>query len=108
MKLAYHGHERGSTVRTEANAHSRSAARANSRACVVDVPYAVAWRVCREGLRHTVPMEWEPEAKARLQKAPFFVRPFVKGCAEKEAKARGLESVTSALLDELKAREHKG
>ncbi|HVZ36350.1 MAG TPA: PCP reductase family protein [Polyangiaceae bacterium] len=53
-------------------------------------------------------MEWEPEAAARIERAPFFVRPFIRGRAEKEAKARGLSKVTTALLDELKAREHKG
>ena len=53
-------------------------------------------------------MDWQPEAEARLKKAPFFIRPFIKGRAEKEAKARGLAHVTTALLDELKGREHKG
>lgn len=52
-------------------------------------------------------MEWQPEAEARLKKAPFFVRPFIKARAEKEAKARGMSQVTTALLDELKAREHR-
>jgi hypothetical protein len=53
-------------------------------------------------------MEWEKEAQARLKKAPFFVRPFVRGRAEREAEARGLGRVTCELLDELKASEHKG
>jgi hypothetical protein len=53
-------------------------------------------------------MDWEPVAKARLKKAPFFVRPFIKARAEREASARGLGTVTGALLDELKANEHKG
>lgn len=53
-------------------------------------------------------MEWENEAEARVKKAPFFVRPFIKSRAEREAKARGLSKVTCALLDELKAKEHKG
>jgi hypothetical protein len=53
-------------------------------------------------------MQWEPEAEARIKKAPFFIRPFIKGRAEKEAKARGLPQVTCALLDELKAKEHRG
>ena len=53
-------------------------------------------------------MDWDQEAEARLKKAPFFVRPFIKLRAEKEAKARGHTKVTSALLDELKASEHRG
>jgi len=51
-------------------------------------------------------MNWEPDAHARLKKAPFFVRPFIKARAEREASARGLSVVTCALLDELKASEH--
>lgn len=53
-------------------------------------------------------MEWDHEAEARMKKAPFFIRPFIKGRAEKEAKARGLTKVTCALLDELKQSEHRG
>jgi hypothetical protein len=53
-------------------------------------------------------MEWEAEAEARIKKAPFFIRPFIKSRAEKEAKARGLTKITAALLDELKSREHRG
>ena len=53
-------------------------------------------------------MEWESEAEQRLKRAPFFIRPFIKGRAEKEAKSRGLSKVTTGLLDELKAREHRG
>ena len=56
----------------------------------------------------TAAMEWEPEARARLARAPFFVRPFIKARAEREASARGLGSVTCGLLDELKASEHEG
>jgi len=58
--------------------------------------------------RHTRPMEWDSEAEARVKKAPFFVRPFIRSRAEREAKARGLSKVTSTLLDELKSNEHKG
>lgn len=53
-------------------------------------------------------MKWDPEAEARVKKAPFFIRPFIRGRAEKEAKARGLDQVTCTLLDELKSSEHKG
>jgi hypothetical protein len=53
-------------------------------------------------------MQWDEAALARVKKAPFFIRPFIKSRAEKEAAARGLERVTTALLDELKASEHRG
>jgi Proto-chlorophyllide reductase 57 kD subunit len=53
-------------------------------------------------------MEWEPDAQARVKKAPFFVRPFIKARAEREATTRGLTTVTCALLDEVKAAEHDG
>lgn len=53
-------------------------------------------------------MQWEPDAQARLKKAPFFVRPFIRARAEREAAGRGLSAVTCALLDELKASEHEG
>lgn len=50
---------------------------------------------------------WETEAARRLKKAPFFVRPFVRQRAEQVARERGMAKVTTALLDELKGREHK-
>jgi hypothetical protein len=53
-------------------------------------------------------MDWEADAEARIKKAPFFIRPFIKIRAEKEARARGLAKVTTTLLDELKAHEHRG
>lgn len=52
-------------------------------------------------------MEWEPAASARLKKAPFFIRFFVKQRAEAEATKRGLTQVTTVLLDELKSKEHR-
>lgn len=53
-------------------------------------------------------MQWHPEALERLARAPFFIRPFIKRRAESEAKKRGLTLVTTQLLDELKASEHRG
>ncbi|MFO0569407.1 MAG: PCP reductase family protein [Polyangiaceae bacterium] len=53
-------------------------------------------------------MHWQPEALERLKKAPFFIRPFIKKRAEAEAKRRGAKEVDVALLDELKASEHRG
>lgn len=53
-------------------------------------------------------MEWDYEAETRVKKAPFFIRPFIRSRAEKAAKERGLSKVTTALLDELKSKEHQG
>lgn len=53
-------------------------------------------------------MDWEPAAEIRVKKAPFFIRPFIKSRAERAAKERGLSRVTTELLDELKANEHRG
>jgi hypothetical protein len=52
-------------------------------------------------------MRWDADAEARLKKAPFFIRFFIKSRAETEAKKRGLDSVSCALLDELKSSEHR-
>lgn len=51
-------------------------------------------------------MEWEPEAKLRIEKAPFFIRPFITRHAERVARARGLARVSLALLMELKSHDH--
>ncbi|HJL16691.1 MAG TPA: hypothetical protein RMH99_13595 [Sandaracinaceae bacterium LLY-WYZ-13_1] len=53
-------------------------------------------------------IRWTAEAKARLKRVPFFVRPFVKRRAQSVAKERGLDEVTSELLDQIKAKEHRG
>lgn len=45
---------------------------------------------------------WTPEAKARLEKAPVFIRPMIKKGVEKKAKARGLTEITEELMDEAK------
>jgi hypothetical protein len=53
-------------------------------------------------------MKWTEEAKRRLARAPFFVRPFIKRRAETVARERGMAEVTEALLSELKGKEHTG
>ncbi len=53
-------------------------------------------------------MRWNDEAKRRLKKVPFFVRPFVRKRAETVARKRGIDEVTSELLDEIKSKEHQG
>jgi len=52
-------------------------------------------------------MRWTDEAKKRLKKAPFFIRPFIKRRAEQEAEKRGDAEVTSELLDQIKSKEHR-
>lgn len=53
-------------------------------------------------------IDWTPEAAARLEKVPFFVRPFVKRRAEAAAAEHGLREVDSDQLDAVKEREHRG
>lgn len=53
-------------------------------------------------------IRWTDDAARRLARAPFFVRPFIKRRAESAARERGLKEVTSALLDEIKSKEHQG
>lgn len=53
-------------------------------------------------------IRWTDDAKARLSRVPFFIRPFVKRRAEAVAKERGLTEITSALLDQIKSSEHRG
>ena len=48
---------------------------------------------------------WSAEAKQRLGRVPFFVRPFVKKRAEAAARERGMTEVTGELLSELKSKE---
>ena len=53
-------------------------------------------------------LEWEPEALARVEKAPGFVQPMIIKNAEKAAKENGSNFVTVALLDELQAKQGGG
>lgn len=62
-----------------------------------------AWR---DEVNVTEPIDWEPQARERLAKVPFFMRPLVRRRAEQAARERGMKSVTSALLGELKSGQH--
>ena len=53
-------------------------------------------------------IRWTPEAAKRLKRVPFFVRPFVKRRAERAARSKGVDEVTSELLDAVKRDEHRG
>ncbi|MGH7475802.1 MAG: radical SAM protein [Longimicrobiales bacterium] len=48
-------------------------------------------------------LEWEPEARARLQRIPSFVRGVVTARVEAFARARGRARVTLATLDEVRS-----
>jgi hypothetical protein len=53
-------------------------------------------------------IKWAADAEARMKNVPFFVRPLARRKAEAAAKERGMAEVTSALLDEIKAKEMPG
>ncbi len=53
-------------------------------------------------------MKWAADAEARMKRVPFFVRPMARRKAEAAAQERGMAEVTSALLDEIKAKEMPG
>ena len=53
-------------------------------------------------------IQWASDAEARIKRVPFFVRPLARRKAEAAAEERGMPEVTSALLDELKAKEMPG
>ena len=46
------------------------------------------------------------ELRSRIKKVPFFIRPLVRRRAEAVTRERGLEEVTSQLLEKLKSRDH--
>ena len=52
---------------------------------------------------------WSPEAKTRVEKAPFFIRRFIKKKAESYAREQGLSLITESIIDKLKpSGEEKG
>ncbi|MFQ5911678.1 MAG: PCP reductase family protein [Nitrospinota bacterium] len=46
---------------------------------------------------------WTPEAEARLQRAPAFVRPMARQAIETFAKERGYERITEAVVEEARS-----
>lgn len=48
---------------------------------------------------------WEDDARSRLQRVPFFIRPLVKMRVEKVAHQRKLSVISEALLLEIKKKE---
>jgi Proto-chlorophyllide reductase 57 kD subunit len=48
------------------------------------------------------PMEWTPEAEARLKEIPFFVRPAARKKIEAFAQAAGLTQITADVYEQAK------
>ena len=48
------------------------------------------------------PIEWTPEAAARLKEIPFFVRPAARKKIEKFAEAAGVTQITEAVYEQAK------
>jgi Proto-chlorophyllide reductase 57 kD subunit len=48
------------------------------------------------------PIEWTPEAEARLKEIPFFVRPAARKKIEKFAEAAGVSQITEELYEQAK------
>jgi hypothetical protein len=50
-------------------------------------------------------LEWDNEAKERVDAAPFFVRKLIRHKVEKAARQQGLDKVTVELLDKVKKKQ---
>jgi DNA-directed RNA polymerase subunit RPC12/RpoP len=46
---------------------------------------------------------WEPEAEARLERVPAFIRPMARRSIERYAEVKGYRTVTDAVMDEARA-----
>lgn len=64
------------------------------------VDEAALRRILEAARQH--PVEWEPEARARLDRAPEFVREGIRKAAEKRARMLGVTRITSPLLTQLR------
>jgi len=72
------------------------------------VDYGESEPVVPRDAKSKATLEWEAEALKRIEKAPGFVQPMIIKNAEKEAKARGTNFVSVALLEELQAKQQGG
>jgi hypothetical protein len=52
-----------------------------------------------EGVRHSGPVRWSPEAVERLERVPRFVRGMVKRIYTDYARERGIQTLTPAVMD---------
>ncbi|MAY42524.1 MULTISPECIES: PCP reductase family protein [unclassified Neptuniibacter] len=50
-------------------------------------------------------LEWDNEAKERVDAAPFFVRKLIRHKVEKAARQQGLDKITVELLDKVKKKQ---
>lgn len=48
---------------------------------------------------------WEADAEARLQQAPFFIRPLARRKVENAARAQGVQRITLAFVESVKRQE---
>jgi len=48
-------------------------------------------------------VNWEPEAEARLERVPSFIRPMARRSIERYAEGKGYRTVTGAVMDEARA-----
>jgi DNA-directed RNA polymerase subunit RPC12/RpoP len=46
---------------------------------------------------------WEPEAEARLERVPSFIRPMARRSIERYAEGKGYRTITAAVMDEARA-----
>jgi len=80
----------------------------DSKEATRSVEYGKSEPVVPRDAKSNATLEWEDEALARIEKAPGFIQPMIIKNAEKEAKARGTNFVTVALLEELQAKQNGG
>jgi hypothetical protein len=45
-------------------------------------------------------LAWTPEAEARIERIPAFIRPMARKAVERLAEAKGYTSITEAVMDE--------
>jgi Proto-chlorophyllide reductase 57 kD subunit. len=50
-------------------------------------------------------MEWDKDALAKLNKAPFFIRKIARGKVEKAARAEGIDHITLEFMERIKNKE---
>ncbi|MBI3456477.1 MAG: PCP reductase family protein [Candidatus Rokubacteria bacterium] len=46
---------------------------------------------------------WTPEAEARIERIPAFIRPMAKQAIERFARDRGYATITDAVMDEARS-----
>ncbi len=49
------------------------------------------------------PLAWTPEAQARIERIPSFIRPMAKKAVERLAESKGYATITEAVIDEARS-----